>query len=263
MLNKKTILITNDDGFEAVGLKHLVEALQPIANIVVVAPDRNQSACGHSMTLNRPLKMMSFDDDSYTIDGTPTDCVFVSLHTLFKDIKPDLLISGINIGSNMGEDITYSGTVAGAMDAVLHKVPAIAISQVYNNLNSNENKDDWDFELAKQTIVKISEKILKDQFPLGERKLLNINIPQIKPSDCNGIKITKAGYREYGDDIHSHHNPRGEEFHWIGLHPLIWQSDEQKNCDFEAIKAKYVSITPIQLDLTSYNDIDKLKEWIL
>lgn len=262
MLSKKTILITNDDGFEAVGLKHLVEALKPIANIVVVAPDRNQSACGHSMTLNRPLKMESFDDDSFTIDGTPTDCVFVSLHTIFDDVKPDLLISGINIGSNMGEDITYSGTVAGAMEAVLHNVPAIAISQVYNNLNSNENKNDWDFKLAKQTIYDIAKKILNNGFPLDERKLLNINIPQISPNECQGIKISKAGYREYGNDIHSHHSPRGEQFHWIGLHPLIWQSDEQKNCDFEAIKSNCISITPIKLDLTSYEDIKKLEEWI-
>ena len=214
------------------------------------------------MTLSRPLRMISFDDDSYHIDGTPTDCVFVSLHTLFQDLKPDLLISGINIGSNMGEDITYSGTVAGAMEAVLHKVPAIAISQVYNNLNSNENKNDWDFTLAKKTIVQVVDKIFKDSFPLGERKLLNINTPQIDIDKCNGIKITKAGYREYGDDIHSHHNPRGEEFHWIGLHPLIWKSDDTKSCDFEAIKENYISITPIQLDMTSYNDIDKLKGWL-
>jgi 5'-nucleotidase len=262
MLNKKTILITNDDGYSAIGLKHLVEALKPIANVVVVAPTTNQSACAHSMTLSRPLKMESFDDDSYTIDGTPTDCVFVSLHTLFSEIKPDLLISGINIGSNMGEDITYSGTVAGAMEAVLHKVPAISISQVYNNLNSNENKNDWDFALAKKIIVQITKKIFEEGFPLAERKLLNINIPQIKVDECNGIRFTKAGYREYGNDIHSHNNPRGEQFHWIGLHPLIWKSDEQKSCDFEAIKANYVSITPIQLDLTSYNDINKLKEWI-
>jgi 5'-nucleotidase len=261
MTKKKNILITNDDGFEAIGIKHLVEALKPIANVYVVAPDRNQSACGHSMTLNRPLKLASFDDDSYTIDGTPTDCVFVSLHTLFDTCKPDLLVSGINIGSNMGEDITYSGTVAAAMEAVLHKVPAIAISQVYNNLHSNENKNDWDFTLAKQTIVEVATKILDGGFPLGERKLLNINIPQIATSECKGIKITKAGYREYGNDIHSHHNPRGEEYHWIGLHPLIWKSSNGQ-CDLDAIADNYVSITPIKLDLTSYDDIKKLEEWI-
>jgi 5'-nucleotidase len=258
---KKNILITNDDGFEAIGLKHLAQALKEIANVYIVAPDRNQSACGHSMTLNRPLKLTSFDDDSYTIDGTPTDCVFVSLYTLFKDYKPDLLISGINIGSNMGEDITYSGTVAAAMEAVLHKIPAIAISQVYNNLNSNENQNDWDFALARQTIVDVVQKIFNNGFPLDERKLLNINIPQIKPDECRGIKITKAGYREYGNDIHSHHNPRGEEYHWIGLHPLIWKSSNGK-CDLDAIEQNFVSITPIQLDLTSYDDINRLEKWI-
>jgi len=261
-LNKKTILITNDDGFEAVGLKHLVDALRPIANIVVVAPNKNQSACGHSMTLSKPLKMISYDDDSYHLDGTPTDCVFVSFYTIFKDIKPHLLISGINIGSNMGEDITYSGTVAGAMEAVLHNVPAISISQVYNNLNSNENQNDWDFALAKQTIVNLVNKIFKDTFPLDKRKLLNVNIPQISIEKCNGIKITNSGYRVYGNDLRTYHNPKGEEFYWIGLHPLIWEANEDKSCDFEAIKENYVSITPIQLDLTSYDDINKLKEWI-
>ena len=258
---KKQILITNDDGYDAVGLKHLVEVLKPLANITVVAPALNQSACAHSMTLSRPLQMKSYGDDMYYIDGTPTDCIFISLNTLFEEKKPDLVISGINIGSNMGEDITYSGTVAGAMEAVLQGVPAIAISQVYNNLNDNTNKNDWNFCLAKKTIFDIAKKILEDDFPLGERKLLNINIPQIELNECNGIKITKAGYREYGNDSHSHRNPRGEEFHWIGLHPLIWQSDD-KSCDFEAINNNYVSITPIKLDMTSYDDIKKLKEWI-
>ncbi len=259
----KQILITNDDGFDAIGLKALVEALSPLAKIVVVAPAKNKSACGHSLTLDKPLRMVHVDDDFYKIDdGTPTDCIFISLNNLFKEgYKPDLVISGINIGANMGEDVTYSGTAAGAMEAVLQGVPAIAISQVCKD-RCQDIKNGWDFALAKDTIFKLSKKILANEFPLGERRFLNVNIPPIKKEECKGIKITKAGYREYGNDTHRHYNPRGEEYYWIGLHPLIWQESENKDCDFEAVKANYISITPIMLDLTSYDDINKLNTWI-
>jgi 5'-nucleotidase len=259
----KHILLTNDDGFDAVGLKALIEALTPLAKITVVAPARNKSACGHSLTLEKPLRMVYVEDDFYKIDdGTPTDCVFISISNLFKDgYKPDLVISGINIGANMGEDITYSGTAAGAMEAVIHGIPAIAISQVCND-HCQDIKNSWDFALAKEVIVKLATKILNENFPLDERKFLNVNIPPIKPQECNGIKITKAGYREYGNDTHRHLNPRGEEYYWIGLHPLIWKPSSNKNCDFEAIKANYVSITPIMLDMTSYNDIKSMENWL-
>jgi len=259
----KQILLTNDDGFDAVGLKALINALKPIAKIVIVAPARNKSACGHSLTLDKPLKLDCIDDDFYKVDdGSPTDCIFISLNNLFKEgYKPDLVISGINIGANMGEDITYSGTAAAAMEAVLHKVPAIAISQVCKK-GCSDIKNGWDFALASQTIVTLAKKILDNNFPLEERKFLNVNIPAIKPEECNGIKVTKSGYREYGNDTHRHHNPRGEEFYWIGLHPLIWKESKDKTCDFEAIKANYISITPIMLDLTSYKDIDNVENWL-
>lgn len=259
----KHILLTNDDGFDAIGLKALIEALQPIAKITVVAPARNKSACGHSLTLDKPLRMIYVEDDFYKIDdATPTDCIFVSINNLFKDgYKPNLVISGINIGANMGEDITYSGTAAGAMEAVIHGIPAIAISQVCKD-KCNDIKNGWDFELAKKTIVELATKILENNFPLDERKFLNVNIPPIKADECNGIKVTKAGYREYGNDTHRHLNPRGEEYYWIGLHPLIWKPSEKKDCDFEAIKANYVSVTPIMLDLTSYNDINAIESWL-
>ena len=263
-MNQKRIFLTNDDGWDAKGLEKLIIALQPLAQIFVVAPANEKSASAHSMTLTRPMKLVSVNDDFYKMDdGTPTDCVFIGLNNLFDDDKrPDLVISGINIGSNMGEDITYSGTVAGASEAVLQGVPGIAISQVFNDLN-NANKNAWEYELAMKTIHDLAKKILEDKFPLGNRKLLNINIPPCSTKECKGIKITKAGYREYGNDSHRHRNPRGEEFYWIGLHPLIWQSDASKSCDFEAVKDNYVSITPIQLDMTSYNDIDTLKGWII
>ena len=259
----KHILLTNDDGFDAVGLKALIEVLSPIAKITVVAPARNKSACGHSLTLENPLRMVRVDDDYYKIDdATPTDCIFISISNLFQDgFKPDLVISGINIGANMGEDITYSGTAAGAMEAVIHGIPAIAISQVCRD-KCNDIKNGWDFELAKKTILELVLKILDDKFPLEERKFLNVNIPPIKADECQGIKVTKAGYREYGNDTHRHLNPRGEEYYWIGLHPLIWKPSTNKDCDFEAIKANYVSITPILLDMTSYNDINSINDWL-
>jgi len=260
---KKNILITNDDGYDAIGLKHLIEALKPIANIVVVAPSSNKSACSHSMTLTNPLRFKSIDDDFYKLeDGTPTDCVFLGLHNLYDENQlPDLVISGINIGSNMGEDITYSGTVAGAMEAVLQGVPAISISQVMDS-KLKELGTLWDYQLAKKVIFDIVTKIFSNNFPLDKRKLLNINIPPCDISSYKGIKITKAGYRVFGNDCHRYHDPKGSEFHWIGLHPLIWESSDDKSCDFEAIKENYVSITPIKLDLTSYEDIDKLNDWI-
>ncbi len=260
-MSKPTILLVNDDGFDAVGLKALKKSLRPLAHIVVVAPLQNKSASSHSMTLNRPLIMKSFDDDSYTIDGTPTDCVFVALHSLFRDQKPTLVISGINIGSNMGEDITYSGTVAGALEASLHGVHAIAISQVFDNLKSNENKNDFEFELASKIIYDITKKILDGSYPLGPRKILNINIPQLNIAQCKGIKITKAGHRDYGDDLRTLYNPRGEQYHWIGLHPLSWQTDD-KSCDFEAINSGFVSITPITANMTSLDDIQRLNTWL-
>lgn len=259
----KHILLTNDDGFDAVGLKALIEVLSPIAKITVVAPARNKSACGHSLTLENPLRMVRVDDDYYKIDdATPTDCIFISVSNLFKDgFKPDLVISGINIGANMGEDITYSGTAAGAMEAVIHGIPAIAISQVCRD-KCHDIKNGWDFELAKKTILDLVLKIFEDKFPLEERKFLNVNIPPIKADECQGIKVTKAGYREYGNDTDRHLNPRGEEYYWIGLHPLIWKPSTNKDCDFEAIKANYVSITPIRLDMTSYNDINSINDWL-
>lgn len=259
----KQILLTNDDGFDAIGLKALIEALTPIAKIIVVAPAKNKSACGHSLTLDKPLRMDCLKDDFYKIDdGSPTDCIFISISNLFKEgYKPDLVISGINIGANMGEDITYSGTAAGAMEAVIHGIPAIAISQVCRD-RCQDIQNNWDFELAKKTIVELVTKIFDNNFPLDERKFLNVNIPPIKANECNGIKVTKAGYREYGNDTHRHLNPRGEEYYWIGLHPLIWKESQNKDCDFEAIKANYVSITPIMLDMTSYNDIKSIENWL-
>ena len=260
-MNKKyKILVTNDDGYEAKGLYSLVEALNSLKDVqvTVVAPANEKSACGHSLTLTRPLRFVSVADDFYKLeDGTPTDCVYLSLSTLYEDTKPDLVVSGINRGSNMGEDITYSGTAAGAMEGVLHDVPSIAISQVMDFTNP-----DGDFSLAQDAIKKIVTKIREGSFPLPKREFLNINIPpELSQAP---MKVTYAGYRHYANDSHLHRNPRGEEYHWLGLHPLDFSSREgvKGMTDFDAIQAGFISITPIMLDLSAYKSMQSLEEWL-
>jgi len=261
---KKTILLTNDDGFESKGLMALKEALSPIANIVIVAPTLEKSACAHSLTLTRPLRFVELEKDFYKLDdGTPSDCVFLALNKLFKDKKPDLIVSGINIGANMGEDITYSGTAAGAMEAVLQGVPAVAISQVCRSNCKDIEK--LEYKLAKETIIKVVKNIFKNGYPLDERRFLHINIPPLNPSECKGIKITHAGKREYGNHAEVHINPRGQEYYWIGLPKLDWHPNPHPAndySDFEAIKEDFISITPVHLDMTHYESIKNLKEWI-
>lgn len=255
----KKILITNDDGYEADGLHALVEAVKDIAEVTVVAPALEKSACGHGITLTRPLRFVSVGDNFYKLDdGTPSDCVYLALNTMFEKDKPDLVISGINRGANMGEDITYSGTAAGAMEGVLNGIPSIAISQVMTK--TEDGSYDYDLDLAKEVIRDLVLKIFGEKFPLPERKFLNINIPNIEKEQFKGLRVTKAGYRHYGNDAHMHRNPRGEEYYWLGLHPLDFKEDA--NSDYRAILDGYASVTPVMLDLTSYDDIEDLKKWI-
>jgi len=207
MKNKYKILVTNDDGYEAKGLRCLVDALHELEDVevTVVAPANEKSACGHSLTLTRPLRFIGIEENFFKLeDGTPTDCVYLSLNAIFQGHKPDLVVSGINRGSNMGEDITYSGTAAGAMEGVLHNIPSIAISQVMDFTNPK-----GDFRLAQQTIKKIVTKIREDDFPLPDREFLNINIPpDVQEAEIN---ITYAGYRIYSNEADVHSNPRGEQ----------------------------------------------------
>ena len=257
----KTILLTNDDGFNSIGLMALRDALRDIARVFIVAPACEKSACGHGLTLSKPLKMIKVEKDFYKLDnGTPSDCVYLALHEFFKDKKPDLVVSGINLGSNMGEDITYSGTVAGAMEGAIYGIPSIAISQVLKNWE----KDHCDFSLAKECISHIIKQIFDSTFPLKDRKLLNINIPNLSSQKCKGYKITQAGYRIYENSAQKSKNPRGQEYFWLGLHPLKWKEREntQTPSDFQAISDGYISLTPITLDLTSREDLNNLNQWI-
>ncbi|MDQ7044988.1 MAG: 5'/3'-nucleotidase SurE [Sulfurimonas sp.] len=259
-MKQYNILITNDDGYDAKGLLALVRSLKELdgVTVTVVAPANEKSACGHSITLTRPLRFVSVDDDFYKLDdGTPSDCVYLSLSAIYNDEKPDLLVSGINRGSNMGEDITYSGTAAGAMEGVLHDIPSIAISQVMDFTNP-----DGDFSLACKTIKDLVLKIKNGSFPLPSREFLNINIPSNASADAK-TKVTYAGHRLYANDAHMHRNPRGEEHYWLGLHPLSFAPRVGKSgmSDHEAIQAGFISITPIMLDLSAYNSMKTLQDW--
>lgn len=254
----KNILVTNDDGYESEGLLALVEALRPFGRVTVVAPSNEKSACGHSLTLSHPLSFIGVDDDFYKLDdGTPSDCIYLALHSLFEGRKPDLVVSGINKGSNMGEDITYSGTAAGAMEGVLQDIPSLAVSQVMDF-----EKPLGDFDLAKRTVAMLVEKIFASEFPLPPRQFLNVNIPP--DATEAGYKITYAGHRFYGNDAHLHRNPRGKEYYWLGLHPLEFKPREGREgvCDFEAIEQGYVSISPIMLDLSAYASMHRLEGWL-
>lgn len=254
----KEILISNDDGYESPGLLALIDALRDLAHITVVAPSTEKSACGHSLTLTRPLSFISVGDDFYKLDdGTPSDCVYLALHSLFEERKPDLIISGINKGSNMGEDITYSGTAAAAMEGVLQGVPSIAISQVMDFTQPM-----GDFALASKAIRVLVEKIFAGDFPLNEREFLNVNVPY--DIDTLEFAVTYAGYRYYANDAHLHRNPRGMEYYWLGLHPLEFKprNNRKSLCDFEAIEQGMVSLTPVKLDMSAYKSMEKLRGWL-
>jgi 5'-nucleotidase len=262
--NRFNILITNDDGFEALGIRALKDALSSVGDVKLVAPAVEKSACGHSLTLSKPLHFIEFEEECYRLDdGTPSDCVFLALNKFYRDRKPDLVVSGINRGANMGEDITYSGTVGGAMEGVIQGVPSISISQVCNN--RCDDVDKLGYRLAKEVIVEVAERIKRWGFPLDRRKLLNINVPPLSPKESKGVKITYSGERVYGNDASKHINPRGKEFFWIGLPRLDWERRDLKEgfmSDFDAVDRGFVSITPIHLNMTSYIDIERVKSWL-
>lgn len=252
----KRILITNDDGYESEGLKKLVKMLKKEfkAKITIVAPSVEKSACSHSITLTKPLHFVKVRKRFYKLnDGTPADCVYLALHTLYKTHLPDLVISGINKGANVGEDITYSGTCAGAMEAVLQGIPAIALSQFYK-----KNEKELDYKNALKITKKIIRNIFNKGFPLEKKEFLNINFPA--KSKMKGIKICKTGKRVYNFEAHSNTNPRGIKYYWIAAANLDFE--DEKNSDIALLKKGYTTITPIMLDLTAYDKMKKVKKWL-
>lgn len=255
----KEILITNDDGFEAAGLLAIRNALKKDYRVTVVAPSSDKSACAHSLTLTRPLRFIKLDDDFFKLDdATPSDCIYLALETLFRHKKPDLILSGINHGSNTAEDITYSGTCAGAMEGVIQGVPSMAISLMYQN----DSIDKIGFDLACEVSINLIEKIFKDGYPLPDKQFLNLNIPAVPKSEYKGLKVVRAGKKFYTTSAHLHKNPRGLEYYWLGMPCLEFDISQNANSDLEACIEGYASLTPIKLDLTAYESLDGLQKWL-
>lgn len=256
----KEILITNDDGFEAAGLLALRDKLRQIANVTVVAPSSEKSACAHSITLTRPLRFIQLDDGFFKLDdATPSDCIYLALETMFKHKKPDLVISGINHGANVGEDITYSGTCGGAMEGTLQGVNSIAVSQLYNN----DSLDKFGFDLACEITLELVQNIFENGYPLDGREFLNLNIPAVSKNEYKGLKIVPVGQQNYNTNAQIHRNPRGLEYYWLGTPGIRYAADLGYDCDITTLNQNYASLTPIKLDMTSYKSIEILKNWTL
>jgi len=244
---KVRILITNDDGIHSEGIKALEDALKVIGDVYVVAPESEMSGASHSLTLSRPLRIRQIDERHWTVDGTPTDCVTFALNRILPpDELPHICASGINHGANLGDDATYSGTVAGAMESTILGVPGIAFSLVANRAQ--------DFTESAKIARLLTEKAIKEGLPKGT--LLNVNVPKGVPK---AIHITKQGLKDARPIISEHTDPRGKFYYWIGEERNGFHAEG--GTDFEAIDEGYVSVTPMRSDLTNHQAIELLKSW--
>jgi 5'-nucleotidase len=243
------ILLTNDDGIDAPGIKALAVALENIGDITLIAPDRERSAIGHALTLHHPLRATQTGNNSYAVDGTPTDCINLGIHCLMAD-KPDLVISGINNGGNLGDDITYSGTVSAAMEATLMGIPSFAVSLVTNGINSN-------YHVAAQFAAQLAMIVNNNGLP--NDTFLNVNIPDIPSKQILSPVITTQGRRRYEGTIIDKIDPRGRNYYWIGSVEMNFL--EIEGSDYHAVTNGHISITPLHLDFTNYNSISILKNW--
>lgn len=250
--SRPRILVTNDDGVESRGLLALKQALEPLGDVYVLAPDTNQSAVGHQKTFMRPLRVrervLADGSRGWSVDGSPTDAVSLAFLGYF-DVGFDLVASGINYGANLGDDITYSGTVSAAMEAVLSACPAFAISQEYY--------EHPDFTLAAQIAYRAAVNILENGLAAGE--LININVPAISPDELAGVEVTRMGKRVYQDELIERLDPRGTPYYWIGGPPPSGLAEP--GTDFDAVVNKKIAITPIQLDLTARRLLSRLNSW--
>jgi len=245
------VLVSNDDGINAPGLKLLEKILAPLAQEVwVVAPETEQSATSHSLTLRRPLRIRHVSEHRYAVDGTPTDSVLMAVNELMKDSPPDLLISGINRGGNVGEDVTYSGTVAAAMEGTLLGVPSIALSQVC----ADGHPVKWG--TAEKWAPRVLKLLCADPWPAGV--LVNVNFPNVTAGRVSGVEATRQGRRTIGSDLVRGIDPRGDPYYWIGAQ----RRDEQyrPGSDLEATKRGAVSVTPLTMDLTHAPTLKKMQD---
>lgn len=245
-------LVTNDDGYLAPGLRSLSRALEELGEVVVVAPDREQSATSHSLTLHHPLRVRQTAGNRYHVDGTPTDCVMLAVSAILER-RPDFVFSGINHGGNMGEDVSYSGTVSAAMEGTLLGIPSVAVSLVHSDETLLEPYE----ALVRRLVRMIVETPLQVIFPADT--LLNINLPDRDPRAVEGVRITTLGKRVYSDPVVVDKDPRGKTYYWIGGGEPTWEGPAE--ADYRAVEKGYISITPVHLDLTNHRVIPDLKKW--
>ena len=240
------ILVSNDDGIHSAGLAALAESLEAVGDVVVVAPDREQSACSHALTLHRPLRIDDMGPSRYAVDGTPTDCVNLAVNAILPE-KPTLLVSGINRGANLGDDVTYSGTVSAAMEGTLLGVPSIAMSLV--------GRGPYDFGAAAAFAARVARWVL--EFGLPPDTLLNVNVPPDRDGVVpSAVELTRMGRRRYGDAIVEKVDPRGRKYYWIAGDEVPFVAEE--GTDFHAVQHGRISVTPIHLDLTNYPTLEQL-----
>jgi 5'-nucleotidase len=244
------ILCTNDDGYLARGLRVLADAARPLGDVHVVAPDREQSATSHSLTMHVPIRARSVGERTHSVTGTPTDCVFLAVQELLPQ-RPDFVLSGVNHGMNMGEDVLYSGTVSAAMEATVFGIPAVAIS--YAGRGEIDHLEAYG-PLLRRLLGQI---LAHDGFP--RETLLNINLPSVDPSEVKGVRVTRLGRRVFSDAYVKGMDPSGRPYYWIGGGSIEWAAEE--GTDFHAIDAGYVSVTPLHLDLTSHALIEGVGGW--
>lgn len=243
------ILLSNDDGFQAEGLQTLAHALREMADITIVAPNRDRSAASNSLTIERPIRAIEFKPGCFSVDGTPTDCVHLGITGLL-DREPDMVVSGINAGANMGDDVIYSGTVAAAMEGRFLGLPAVAVS-----VNSLQPES---FENAAQVTKALVKQIIDRPFP--EDAILNVNIPDIPLDQIQGFATTRLGNRHKAESAIMSHDPRGKPIYWVGAAGP--EQDAGPGTDFYAVNNNCVSVTPLQVDLTRYNAMDAVKSWL-
>lgn len=251
-MNTPNILITNDDGIAAPGIYALWEAMSKIGNITVVAPDSEKSAVGHAITLSNPIRIQKFERHGgftgFSVNGTPADCVKIAVRSLVKD-KIDLVVSGINAGANVGNDIIYSGTVSAATEGIFYKIPSIAIS-----LNSLKGGD---FNPSKEIAEKVARNVLKHKIPEGT--LLNVNIPSLPKDEIKGIQVTEQGGSYFRDWFEKREDPRGNIYYWMS--GKVINPDDHPTADINALENGYVSVTPIHYKLTNHEFMSTLKDW--
>ncbi len=251
MVQDLEILVTNDDGFRSEGIILLARALKELGSVFIVAPDRERTAVGHSITLHRPLRLEKIKKNVYAVDGTPADCVHLAVKSLLAR-RPALVVSGINKGGNLGDDVTYSGTVSGAIEGTLLGIPSFAISLVA--------RKGFRFHAAASFAATVAGQILKHGLPKGT--FLNINVPNLDEKHIVSYRITRQGrWMHDGGGIVEKTDPRGRKYYWIGEGQLTY--DDKSDTDIEAVSNSSISITPLHLDLTNYVSIRELKKWKL